>query len=1007
MASVSLSESSKTATSISIFSSTSNDLGGAVTTRVYLGTSSSGTLLGSYGTLARINTTTPRVSSSTFTATGLSSSTTYSFYAETTGNVSGNVVATGSTTATTSTAATISISEISKTETSIQIQVNSTNNLGGAMTATLYRNSDAVAVGSYSVPANSTLNTSFTDTGLTGSTSYTYYARIRGTSSGTLYATSSSLTITTNAPPTPPSQNSPPTLTGTAVSGTALSSTAGTYSNASTVTSRVAYNTSGTFSGSAAVRTSPYTVTDLDASSPPFYFAATDIVVGTNGTTYYYYSSAIISKLKVSFNSNGGSSASDIAYIAGSSIQLPFTSRDNYTFNGWYTSISGGTRVGGAYGSYTPSTTSSTILYAQWSAIPVSQNFSPSLSGTAVSGTILSGTAGSYNHASSVQTTIAYNSNGIFSGEVVSRSIPYTVSDSDASYQPFYFATRDRVVGLDGLIYYYYSSSIISRLRVSFNSQGGSSVDDIPYIASLPAVSIQLPPMSRFGYTFHGWYTASSGGTRVGGQYDSYTPSTSSSITLFAQWTLTPITQNYAPLLSGSGVSGTAISATAGGYSNGTIVGSTPLIAYNTTNVFSSGITTQPPQFKSSPYTITDGDATHPLYYFAAYDTVQDGAGTTYYYYSTSVKSGFEIAYVYQNGMSDGSKIFYSASTNPTLTLPSPLKTGNTFSGWYDSAEGGALIGGAGDPYVPPNSNKTLYAQWIPITYTLTYDASGGSVSPATKQIISGDTYGTLPTPTRPGYTFLGWFTTLDFTTQILSSSIYNVSDDSRIYAKWQGNGYVVTLYPNYPLGGKLDGFYSQESVTYGSPYGELPILNRPGYILDGWYDSVTGGTKILESTIYLLEADSDLYARWIVSTPIFSDETITTVGYLNKDVSTSVDHIIVATPANSYSIIYSGTGLDPTSWLTITKEAGSNDGMLAGKPAQIGVYTFVVRANADGGYTDSGLFTMTILPVGKRSLGYAMTSLTIAKRFDGSSWIDLKVMKRFDGQAWQDIGNI
>lgn len=41
--------------------------------------------------------------------------------------------------------------------------------------------------------------------------------------------------------------------------------------------------------------------------------------------------------------------------------------------------------------------------------------------------------------------------------------------------------------------------------------------------------------------------------------------------------------------------------------------------------------------------------------------------------------------------------------------------------------------------------------------YTVTFDANGGSVDIDSKEVIENSTYGTLPTPTRAGYTFMGW----------------------------------------------------------------------------------------------------------------------------------------------------------------------------------------------------------------------------------------------------------
>lgn len=846
-----------------------------------------------------------------------------------------------------------------------------------------------------------------TITGLSASTTYTGALHLRGVTTQTDIRIGTSFTFTTASPPQPVSQNYGPSLSGTGISGDQLSATAGSYNNASTVTTRIAYNTSGSFSGSSNVRTSPYTVTDADAASPPYYFAATDIVLGTNGTTYYFYSSATISRLKVSFDARSGTAANPISYIANASspasIQLPPTSRTGYTFNGWFTAASGGTNVGGTYGSYTPSTSASVTLYAQWTAQPVSQNWGPSLSGTGVAGTSMSATAGSYNYAASVTTTIAYSTNGLFSNAMPSYSTPHTVSDFDATYVPYYFAAMDTVLGTDGLTYYYYSSSTISKLKASFDSQGGTSTSDISYIAASPANYIQLPYTSRTGYSFNGWYTASSGGTRAGGVYDGYQPSTSGSIILYAQWTLTPISQYYTPSIYGSGTSGSILSASSGGYANGTL--QSTRISYNVGNNFTSGTTIAPNLVQNSPYTVTDSDAEYPPFYFAAVDTVRDGAGTDYYYYSSSIESNFKITYVYGNGSSDTYQTFYSLNPNNAISLPTATRYGYTFNGWYTASTGGSRVT---DPYTPSNTNITLYAQWTPSQYTLTYDANGGNVSPVSKVITYNEIYDALPTPSRTGYTFIGWYIDQSFSSQVLASSTYTTAADSSIYAKWQGNAYVVSLYPNYPIGGTSDPVQSTKNVNYDSQYGELPTLTRTGYTFDGWYTSASGGTRVVATTLYSTGSNTNLFAHWTASTPVFSDQSVTTTAHLNQDINTLIDHTVTASPVTSYSIVYSGSGLDPTSWISIAKESGTNNGILSGKPPQIGIYTFTVRANnSGGGDTDSGLITLTVYPSGKRSIGYSMTSLTTAKRFTGSAWVDMKVMKRFDGTSWQDISNI
>ena len=67
---------------------------------------------------------------------------------------------------------------------------------------------------------------------------------------------------------------------------------------------------------------------------------------------------------------------------------------------------------------------------------------------------------------------------------------------------------------------------------------------------------------------------------------------------------------------------------------------------------------------------------------------------------------------------------------------------------------------------------------------TITFDANGGAVSPATKSCTANSQYGTLPTPTRSGYTFEGWFTASTDGTRVTDSSVVPDSATT-LYAQW------------------------------------------------------------------------------------------------------------------------------------------------------------------------------------------------------------------------------
>ena len=67
-------------------------------------------------------------------------------------------------------------------------------------------------------------------------------------------------------------------------------------------------------------------------------------------------------------------------------------------------------------------------------------------------------------------------------------------------------------------------------------------------------------------------------------------------------------------------------------------------------------------------------------------------------------------------------------------------------------------------------SNHKLVANWTANTYSVTFNPNGGSVSTPTKNVTYGSTYGDLPTPTRTGYTFNGWYNKIYSNTFSLSS---------------------------------------------------------------------------------------------------------------------------------------------------------------------------------------------------------------------------------------------
>lgn len=189
-------------------------------------------------------------------------------------------------------------------------------------------------------------------------------------------------------------------------------------------------------------------------------------------------------------------------------------------------------------------------------------------------------------------------------------------------------------------------------------------------------------------------------------------------------------------------------------------------------------------------------------------------------------------------------------------TLPVPTRTGHTFAGWFTAKTGGTQITAGSE--VAITANQTLYARWKANSYTVTFDASGGTVSPASVTAVYGQVYGELPTPTRAGHSFYGWYTDRESGTKITENTVVSITAAQTLYARWAADSYVVTFNAN---GGTADP--TSKVVTYGGTYGALATAERSGYKFKGWYTKAEGGERIETGTPVTMTAPQVLYAHW------------------------------------------------------------------------------------------------------------------------------------------------
>ena len=159
--------------------------------------------------------------------------------------------------------------------------------------------------------------------------------------------------------------------------------------------------------------------------------------------------------------------------------------------------------------------------------------------------------------------------------------------------------------------------------------------------------------------------------------------------------------------------------------------------------------------------------------------------------------------------------------------LPTPVRTGYIFLGWTGE--------GITEPQktieIPQGStgDRTYTANWQVIEYTIITLLEGGNAGTSQVYFYTVEQTVTLPTPTRTGYTFLGW-TGEGITTPQPNVTIPKGSTGDKTYIEnWKLTEYNITM--------DLNGGSGQEKVVYTitDEDFELPTPTRNGYEFVGW----------------------------------------------------------------------------------------------------------------------------------------------------------------------------
>ena len=226
--------------------------------------------------------------------------------------------------------------------------------------------------------------------------------------------------------------------------------------------------------------------------------------------------------------------------------------------------------------------------------------------------------------------------------------------------------------------------------------------------------------------------------------------------------------------------------------------------------------------------------------------------------------------------------------------LPTPVRTGYIFLGWTGE--------GITEPQeiieIPQGStgDRTYTANWQVIEYTIITLLEGGNAGSSGEYFYTVEQTVTLPTPTRTGYTFLGW-TGEGITTPQPNVTIPKGSTGDKKYIEnWELTEYNITM--------DLNGGSGQEKVVYTMTDEdfELPTPTRNGYEFVGWTGEgittpqteviiPTGSTgnkaytanwEIITYTISVYKGDGSVAQpiSYTVETPDFALQPPTRTGY-------------------------------------------------------------------------------------------------------------------------------
>lgn len=741
------------------------------------------------------------------------------------------------------------------------------------------------------------------------------------------------------------------------------------YEKAYTATVRFLYGTSGRSASGNKTATGKkgdqyYISSPRITGYTPNKFSVTGYFPGNDiSDTVYYYENTYT----ISYDANGGSGAPSSqtkAHFTPLTLSSKKPTRAGYTFLGW------STRSSAATASYSPGATYSAngnaTLYAVWSA----KTYTITYNANGGSGAPPAQTK-SYGQTIYLSNTKPTRSGYTFIGW------GYVSSATGAAYQPgeAYSSNVSRT------LYAVWQKNAPTSYTVSYNANGGSGAPSSQTKTKDVTLTLSSTKPTRSGYTFLGWATsagATSASYQPGGSYTA-----NASVTLYAVWscnhastktvwdtgckwrkvcnncgaTLSSGTR-HGPYTYGDWVyysgsqhrrSETCDHGDYSGYEYASHIGSTMCEKYSAT------------QHKKYSYCLdcnsSYGTVSYEDHTFSTFSSNGQTVSTcSHCGYTQTTAQTYTVSYNANGGYNAPSSQTKVHGVTLTLSSAAPYRNNYEFVGWSTSSSATVATYTAGASYTD-NASITLYAVWRykPATYTVTFDANGGTNAPSSQT----KTYGvalTLTTaiPTRANYRFAGWSKDRNATSASYSpGGSYTDNASVTLYAVWVYSPESYTV--RYDANGGT-GAPASQSKTHGVPLTLSSVRpTRAGYEFLGWATS-KGATasEYAPGERYTDEASVTLYAVWKYVPKTYTVRYDANGGGNTPASQTKTENvtlILTSTIPTRYGYTFRGWAISPTATTADYQAGGSytaNESVTLYAVWEINTYT--VSFDANGG---------------------------------------------------------